>query len=130
MRRQGLKSTYLSARTNLIKCYKLSATTKPLLLHRCCYSLWWVTKTKRVMKKKLYLLSTQGLGDFYLVANSPNDAEDKLKLLLNKSDYGISEKRKVINIKLLAEELYNFPETKPNFSSGNTLILESSCENE
>ena len=37
MRRQGLKSTYLSTRTNLIKCYKLSATTEPLLLHRRCY---------------------------------------------------------------------------------------------
>ena len=37
MRRQGLKSTYLSTRTNLIKCYKLSATITPLLLHRCCY---------------------------------------------------------------------------------------------
>lgn len=81
------------------------------------------------MKKKLYLLSTQGLGDFYLVAETPNDAEDKLKVLLNKSDYGISDKRKVNNIKLLAEELYNFPENKPNFSSGNRLILESSCEN-
>ena len=29
MRRQGLKSTYLSARTNLIKCFKISATTAP-----------------------------------------------------------------------------------------------------
>lgn len=81
------------------------------------------------MKKKLYLLSTQGLGDFYLVANTPNDAEDKLKLLLNKADYGFSEKRKITNIKTLAEELYNFPKNSPNFSSGNTLILESSCEN-
>lgn len=38
MRRQGLKGTYLSTRTKLIKCFKLSATTEPLLLHRCCYS--------------------------------------------------------------------------------------------
>ena len=80
------------------------------------------------MKKKLYLLTTQGVGDFYLVANTPNDAEDNLKKLLNKADYAITEKRKVINIKLLSEELYNFPENTPNFSSGNRLILESSCE--
>ena len=79
--------------------------------------------------KKLYLLSTEELGDFYLVAKTPNDAEDKLKELLNKADYGFTRNRKVINIRLLAEELYNFPENKPNFSSGNKLILESSCEN-
>jgi hypothetical protein len=29
MRSQGLKSTYLSDRTTLIKCYKLSANNKP-----------------------------------------------------------------------------------------------------
>lgn len=87
-------------------------------------------KTNLIMKKKLYLLSTRGLGDFYLVAETPNDAEDKLKLLLNKSDYGYSSSRPVVNIKLLADELYNFPKNKPNFSKLPTLILESSCEEE
>jgi len=76
---------------------------------------------------KLYLLSTQGLGDFYLVAKSPNDAEAKLKGLLDLADYGFSDKRKVDNIKLLAEELGEFPEAKPFFSSGNRLILPSTC---
>lgn len=42
MLRQDLKSTYLSARTNLIKCFKLSATTTPLLLHRYCYSQYFI----------------------------------------------------------------------------------------
>jgi hypothetical protein len=38
MRRQGLNAPYLSTRTKITKVYKLSATTTPLLLHRCCYS--------------------------------------------------------------------------------------------
>ncbi len=76
---------------------------------------------------KLYILTTSGLGDFYLVAKSPNDAESKLKILLDKADYGIREKRKVENIRLLTEELGEFPTGRPNFSSGNRLVLETTC---
>ncbi len=77
---------------------------------------------------KLYLLTTKGLGDFYSVARNPNEAELKLKALLDKADYGFSDKRKVENIKLLAEELDAFPEGKPFFSSGNNLIFPTSCD--
>lgn len=82
------------------------------------------------MKKKLYLVSTKTLGDYYVVAENPNEAQDRLKTLLDKADYGFSDSRKIINIKLLADELYNFPKNKPNFGKNPTLILESSCENE
>ncbi len=53
---------------------------------------------------KLYLLSTKGVGNFYLIAKNPNDAEMKLKHLLNSSDYGFEPSRKVCNIQLIAEE--------------------------
>ena len=76
---------------------------------------------------ELYLVSTVGLGDFYIVEKCPTSAVAKLRELLSKSDYGISDKRIVTNIKILGKELYNFPENKPNFSSGNTLILPTSC---
>lgn len=69
----------------------------------------------------LYLLSTK-LGDYYVIEESPNHAQDKLKSLFDLADYGFGEERKVINIKLVAEEVKEFS-GKPNFSSGNKLIL-------
>lgn len=71
---------------------------------------------------KLYLL-TNKIGDFYVVSSSPTHAEEKLKALLDKAEYGFDSERKVTNIKLLAELLGEFPEGKPHFSSGNNLIM-------
>ena len=36
-RSERFNAPYLLFRTKLTKVHKLSATTKPLLLHRCCY---------------------------------------------------------------------------------------------
>lgn len=78
----------------------------------------------------LYLLSTQGLGDFYVVSESPNDAIAHLNKLLDIADYGFTDRRKVINTKLLSEEVYEFSDTgRPFFSSGNRLILPETCKN-
>lgn len=74
-------------------------------------------------KVNLYLLSTVGLGDFYLISPDPTSAERLLESLLNKADYGLSDKRKVIRISILTSELGEFPSGKPNFSSGNKLII-------
>lgn len=74
----------------------------------------------------LYLLETQKLGDFYLIAKTPNDAKDKLEGDLDKADYGFSDDRKVKVITLLAEELGEFPEGTPNFSSKNKLLFTKS----
>lgn len=76
---------------------------------------------------ELYLVSTVGLGDFYVVEKCPTSAAVKLGRLLSKSDYGLSDDRIVTNIKILGKELYNFPENEPYFSSGYTLILPTSC---
>jgi hypothetical protein len=72
---------------------------------------------------KLYLLSTESLGDFYVLGSNPYIAESNLKSQLDKSDYGFNSGRKVINIKLLAEEVTKSPKGKPNFSNGDRLIL-------
>ena len=42
---------------------------------------------------KLFLLTTTGLGDFYLIADTPNDAENALINYLNKADYGFNNLR-------------------------------------
>ena len=72
---------------------------------------------------KLYLLTTQKLGDFYVVASDPTRAETMLILMLNKADYGFSDDRKVVNIKNLATEIHNFPDDKPFFSDKSNLII-------
>ena len=71
----------------------------------------------------LYLLSTKRLGDFYVLAESPNDAEFKLSESLSLADYGFDAYRKVDNIKLVAEEIMEFPKGRPNFASGKKLII-------
>lgn len=76
----------------------------------------------------LYLLTTAGLGDFYVVEKCPTSAEKRLINLFIASDYGNPRRRLVTNIKVLSNELYNFPENKPNFSSGFNLILPSTCQ--
>jgi hypothetical protein len=52
---------------------------------------------------KLYLLTTAGLGDYYIVAKDPTSAESSLSKLLYSQDYGSSISRVVNNIKLLAK---------------------------
>lgn len=71
----------------------------------------------------LYLLETNKLGDYYLIAKSPNEAKEKLEVDLNKANYGFSDGREVIVITLLAKEIGEFPDGKPNFSSKNRLLL-------
>lgn len=73
----------------------------------------------------LYLLTTTGLGDYYVVASDPTSAECHLKSMLDSADYGYTHNRKVVNIKLMATKVQNdFGVSKrPNFSSGDNLIL-------
>lgn len=71
---------------------------------------------------KLYLL-TNGLGTYYVLANSPNQAQELLEKSLDIADYGFKSKRGVTNIKLLAIEIEEFPKGKPCFSKDENLIL-------
>jgi hypothetical protein len=46
--------------------------------------------------KKLYKLSTAGLGDFWVIEEDPTKAEESLKKILDSGDgYGFSSKRTV-----------------------------------
>ena len=79
---------------------------------------------------KLFLVSTRGLGDYYVVEKSFNDAKDKLNIMLSEAGYGISPDRLVTGIKLLSQEIYEFPKGKPFFSSNEfRLILPTTCNN-
>jgi len=54
---------------------------------------------------KLYLLTTRGLGDFYIVATSPSMAENLLMSTLQELNYGVVRNRFVTNIKVITHEL-------------------------
>lgn len=72
--------------------------------------------------KNLYLL-TCGAGNYYVLAESPNNAKQLLEDALDKANYDFSSNRKVTNIKLLAEVIQEFPKGKPNFSRDFDLLL-------
>ena len=76
--------------------------------------------------KKLYLLTIIRGCDFYVIAESPNDAQHELERLLNKAEWWFSGDRKVINIKLLSTEYSYFPSDKPTFGEkgGDLIIIE------
>ena len=56
--------------------------------------------------RNLYLLTTLGLGDYYIVAENPKEAEDALMEIFKNQDYGFAKNRRVISIKWLSKELY------------------------
>ena len=65
---------------------------------------------------KLYKLTT-GLGDYFVIANDPTEAEHKLSKLLNENDYGYSRNRRVTKFEVLAEEADN------RFLTGKFLVI-------
>ena len=73
--------------------------------------------------RKLYLVDTKQLGDFFVVATNYDEAEQKVAKNLNKADYGFNDRRVVSNIKLLASEITEFPKGKPNFSVDGDIII-------
>ena len=66
--------------------------------------------------KTLYKIKNE-LADYFIIANDPTEAEQKLLKVLNDADYGFSRKRKTISITPIAEEITD------NFLTGKTLIL-------
>ncbi|MBU0846979.1 hypothetical protein KKH23_07280, partial [Patescibacteria group bacterium] len=51
---------------------------------------------------KLYLLTSDGLGNYYMLAESPDDANKKLRASLREAEYGFHAQR---NIEVLAKEV-------------------------
>ena len=75
------------------------------------------------IKMKLFLLTTEGLGDYYIIAETPNDAEKLLDTQLNEADYGFSSNRIVRNIKILTSEIKIGFNDKLNFNDNNRMII-------
>ena len=48
-----------------------------------------------------------GIGIYWVVAEHPTQAEEKLKAILDANDYGFSDKRKVVTITVIAEFVEN-----------------------
>jgi len=75
--------------------------------------------------KKLYLLTTRGLGDFYVIAENPTQAEENLIKIFDDQDYGFSKDRVVTNISFIAKAFkpdYRNAE-KPFLFDGSTLLI-------
>ena len=53
--------------------------------------------------KNLYLVTTNGLGDYHVLANDPTEAQNVLKRILDEQSYGTDDARRITNIKWLAE---------------------------
>ena len=65
----------------------------------------------------LYLVTTSGLGSFYVVANHPTEAQEKLSTKFSKINYGFQSDRKVLKIEFVTSVLENV------FDSEHSLIL-------
>ena len=74
----------------------------------------------------LYLL-TNGIGDWYVVASDATSAEKELTRILDKDNYGFYSKRKVTNIRVLADEMVR-PDGECVFAQGNNLIIEGAYD--
>lgn len=72
--------------------------------------------------KKLYLLTTVGLGSHYVFAEDAAKAQTTLESALDKAAYGFSKDREVTEIKILASEL-EIKYEKPWFTGKETKIL-------
>ncbi len=74
--------------------------------------------------KNLYLVSTSGLGQFYVIANDPTEAEKALIKIFDDQDYGFKKDRRVTNIQWLAAEAFK-PDyrKKPFLSDKETRLL-------
>lgn len=72
---------------------------------------------------KLFLLTTDGLGDYYIIAETPNDAEKLLETQLNEADYGFSRDRVIRNIKILTNEIKIAFNGKLDFNDDNRMII-------
>ena len=71
----------------------------------------------------LYLLTTRGLGEFYCVANDPTQAETMLTRLLDRANYGVFTKRRVVNIQWLSQSKADVSAELPMFSHKESNLL-------
>lgn len=58
-----------------------------------------------------------GIGTYWVIAEHPTQAEEKLKAILDANDYGFSDKRKAVTITVIAEVV------ETNYLTGKFLVL-------
>ena len=78
--------------------------------------------------ENLYLLSTEGLGQFHVIANDPTEAQNALTKIFNDQDYGFKKDRRITNIEWLAESFKpDYRDAKKPFLSdkGTKLLIVS-----
>jgi uncharacterized protein YneR len=73
--------------------------------------------------KTLYELTIKRGKSFYVIAESPNEAQDELSMLLSKADWWYTKDREITNIKILAKEYHCFPDNHPVFGEDENLII-------
>jgi hypothetical protein len=73
--------------------------------------------------KTLYEITVKRGQSFYVIAESPNEAQSEVKRLLDKADWWFSGDREVKNIRVIAKEYHCFPADRPSFSDDENLII-------
>jgi len=66
---------------------------------------------------------TNEYGEFYVVANEPTQAVNKLEYELGNSDYGTGEGRMVTKIELISIEAHEFPKGQLQFTKTDRLLI-------
>ena len=80
--------------------------------------------------KFLYKI-TNGLGNFYVVAEDINSAVALLTNVLGKTDYGFSDYRIITNIEIIAaEDFYYNNERRLNVDPYKPLLIQEKSEHE
>ena len=65
---------------------------------------------------KLYKIEN-GIGTYWVISEHPTEAEENLKLILDKNDYGFTDRRKAFSITIIAEAIEN------DFLTGKFLLV-------
>lgn len=72
-------------------------------------------------EKKLFIVSTRGVGDFYVIAGSFDQAAELIKDELDNQNYGYSNDREVVSVKFICQQ--HFYNGKRYFSGDNKNLL-------
>lgn len=73
----------------------------------------------------LFRVTTQGCGEFYVVATSWNDAAATLTKALEEADYGYAANREILQIDCIAKE--QFYHDKNICCDDSRLVIDRSC---
>ena len=73
--------------------------------------------------RKLYEVHTEGCGDFYVIAEHETEASTKVRNSLDRAEYNFDSYRRVLMVKLLSEEIGEFPKGRPFITDEKRLLF-------